>query len=337
MKTKILVTGAAGFIGFHLTRKLVNEGFEVVGIDALANGRSYELAVQRFKMLEEMPDLRLVNISISDAEELNKFFHAEKFDYVLHLAAQPGVRESFVNPGPCIQANVVCFGNMLEACRLTGVKHLVYASSSSVYGLSTALPWSSHASIGHPASLYAATKRANELMAHSYSHAYNLPTTGLRFFTVYGPWGRPDMAPMIFADAIRKGEPIKLFNFGNCSRDFTYVDDIVNGLRQVVMSPPVPNPDWDTHDADSATSSAPYAVYNIGKGHPESLLEFVDELEAALGKKAERILLPLQAGDVADTHAEVDPIFLSGPYKPVISLKEGVGRFAAWYKERYWN
>jgi UDP-glucuronate 4-epimerase len=332
---KVLITGAAGFIGYHTTKRLASEGIEVVGLDNLCSGVSFELKTGRLELLKGLEGFRFIQGDIADADALKALLKQEKFDAVLHLAAQPGVRESFVQPERCIQANVVGFGNMLEAARMVELPHLVYASSSSVYGLNEEMPWSTHAGTNHPASLYAATKKANELMAHSYSHVYKLPTTGLRFFTVYGPWGRPDMAPMLFAKAIIEGKPIQIFNYGQAQRDFTYVDDIVRGIRQILLEVPQSNSDWDSHRADPADSSAPYAVYNIGKGQPEELMVFVELLEKALGRQAEKIMMPMQPGDVVATYAEIDPLFESGPYKPVVSLEEGIPLFADWFLSRY--
>lgn len=332
---KVLVTGAAGFIGFHTTQRLIEDGFEVVGIDNLSENVSYELKMARHELLKPLPRFEFIKADISDGPFLKDLVKQGGFDSILHLAAQPGVRESFVQPERCIAANVVGFGNILEASRLAEIPHLVYASSSSVYGLNEEMPWSTHHGTNHPASLYAATKKSNELMAHCYSHVYGLPTTGLRFFTVYGPWGRPDMAPMLFASAILEDRPIKVFNHGNCLRDFTFVGDIVKGIRQILDEIPGSNAAFDPKHPDPAFSSAPYAVYNIGKGHPEQLMDFIGLLESALGKPAIKEMLPMQPGDVVATYAEIDPLFETGPYKPTTSLAEGIPIFAEWFKARY--
>jgi UDP-glucuronate 4-epimerase len=332
---KLLVTGAAGFIGSHATRDLVASGYEVVALDNMSSGPSFNLKEARLARLRELRELRFVRADITDGQALLRLFERERFDGVLNLAARPGVRDSLLEPALCIEANLVGFGHILEACRLTEVKHLVYASSSSVYGLNERLPWSTHAGTNHPASLYAATKKANELMAHSYSHVYRLPTTGLRFFTVYGPFGRPDMAPMLFATAIAEGRPIQLFNNGKAHRDFTYIGDVVRAIRLTISNPPAYDQNWNAHRADPASSSAPYQIFNVGKGHPESLFMFLEYLERYLGKRAERVMLPMQPGDVLATYAELDEDFPTGPYRPEVSLEEGVEKFAAWFNEYY--
>lgn len=332
---KILVTGAAGFIGAHLVRRLTDNGAEVVGVDNLTDYYDPQLKKDRLAHLAAGERFRHVNIDIADRPAMEKLFQDNSFDAVVNLAAQPGVRYSLINPYSYVDTNIVGFVNILEGCRHSGVKHLVYASSSSVYGANTRQPYSVHDNVDHPVSLYAASKKANELMAHTYSHLFGLPTTGLRFFTVYGPWGRPDMAPALFARAILAGEPINVFNNGNMERDFTYIDDIVEGVVRVIAKVPEPDPLWNGDLPDPATSYCPYRIYNIGNNDKEKLLHFIHVLEEALGRKADKNFLPMQPGDVPITYANVDDLKRDFGYKPATSLVEGVRKFVAWYKEYY--
>jgi UDP-glucuronate 4-epimerase len=332
---KILVTGAAGFIGAHLVRRLTDKGAEVVGIDNLTPYYDPQLKKDRLAHLATGERFHHVNIDIADRPAMEKLFSDNSFDAVVNLAAQPGVRYSLINPYSYVDTNIVGFVNILEGCRHSGVKHFVYASSSSVYGANTKHPYSVHDNVDHPVSLYAASKKANELMAHTYSHLFGLPTTGLRFFTVYGPWGRPDMAPALFAKAILAGEPINVFNNGNMERDFTYIDDIVEGVVRVIDKVPEPDPLWNGEAPDPATSYCPYRVYNIGNNNKEKLLHFIHILEEALGRKAEKNFLPMQPGDVPVTYANVDELKRDFGYQPATSLEEGVRKFVAWYKEYY--
>ena len=328
---KILVTGAAGFIGMHVAQILLARGDHVVGLDNLNDYYDPRLKHDRLARLTPHPGFRFVKLDVADRDGVGKLFAEEKFERVVHLAAQAGVRYSLVNPQAYIDSNVVGFTNILEGCRHHAVQHLTYASSSSVYGGNTAMPFSEHHNIDHPVSLYAATKKANELMAHSYSHLYGLPTTGLRFFTVYGPWGRPDMACFEFTRAILAGEPIRVFNHGRMSRDFTYIDDIVEALLAVLDAPPVAGDSG--HDASPATSRAAYRVLNIGSDAPVPLLEFIGAIERALGRRARLELQPMQPGDVPATHADVSLLqALPGAARPVTLLDEGVQRFVAWYR-----
>ncbi|MBP5187720.1 MAG: NAD-dependent epimerase [Fibrobacterales bacterium] len=328
---KILVTGAAGFIGAATSAALLDRGDEVVGFDNLNAYYSVELKKRRLALLEPNPGFRFVKADLADAKAIDALFAEEKFDAVVHLAAQAGVRHSLEAPQTYVDSNVTGTLNVLEACRFHPVRHLVYASSSSVYGANRVQPFSADHSVDHPVSLYAATKKCDELMAHTYSHLFGIPTTGLRFFTVYGPWGRPDMALFLFADAIEHGRPIRLFNHGDMRRDFTYVDDIVEGVVRVLDLPPA----RDEGDDDSKPSSAraPYRVLNIGRGEPTPLLRFVELLEENLGKKAERILEPMQPGDVPSTWADVEPLKKLTGFAPRVSVEEGVRRFAEWWKE----
>ena len=333
--SKILVTGAAGFIGFHLGKKLLAKGVEVVGLDNLNDYYDVNLKYARLKQLEECAGFRFVKMDLSDREGIAALFAAEKFDTVINLAAQAGVRYSLENPHAYIDSNISGFMNILEGCRHNAVKHLVYASSSSVYGANTSMPFSVHHNVDHPVSLYAATKKANELMAHTYSSLYGIPTTGLRFFTVYGPWGRPDMALFLFTKAILEGRPIDVFNFGKMQRDFTFVDDIVEGVIRVSEKVPRGNPAWCGASPDPGTSYAPYKIYNIGNNSPVELLRFIEVLEDALGKKAQKNMLPIQAGDVPATFADVDDLIADVGFKPATSIEDGIGRFVAWYREFY--
>lgn len=332
---KILVTGAAGFIGAHLVRRLADKDAEVVGIDNLTDYYDPQLKKDRLAYLATGPKFRFINIDIADRQAMEKLFQEHSFDAVVNLAAQPGVRYSLINPYSYVDTNIVGFVNILEGCRHSGVKHFVYASSSSVYGANTRHPYSIHDNVDHPLSLYAASKKANELMAHTYSHLFGLPTTGLRFFTVYGPWGRPDMAPVLFAKAILAGEPINVFNNGNMERDFTYIDDIVEGVVRVIDKVPEPDPQWNGDSPDPATSYCPYRIYNIGNNKKEKLLHFIHVLEDNLGRKAEKNFLPMQPGDVQVTYADVDELIRDFDYKPATSLEDGVRKFVEWYKDYY--
>ena len=332
---KILVTGAAGFIGMTTSLRLLARGDEVVGLDNMNDYYEVSLKENRLKRLTALPGFRFVKLDVGDRAGMEKLFADEKFDKVIHLAAQAGVRYSLQNPHAYIDSNLVGFTNILEGCRHNKVQHLVYASSSSVYGGNTKMPFSEHDSVDHPVSLYAATKKANELMAHTYSHLYGLPTTGLRFFTVYGPWGRPDMALFLFTKAILEGRPIDVFNHGNMKRDFTYVDDIVEGVIRVMDRNAAANVDYDPIAADPATSNAPYRVFNIGNNNPVQLLDFIGAIESALGMKAEKRLLPLQDGDVPATYANTDLLNDWVGFVPGTTVQEGVGRFIAWYREYY--
>jgi len=332
---KILVTGAAGFIGMTTSLRLLARGDEVVGLDNLNDYYEVSLKENRLKRLTALPGFRFVKLDVGDRAGMEKLFAEEKFDKVIHLAAQAGVRYSIQNPHAYVDSNLVGFINVLEGCRHNQVQHLVYASSSSVYGGNTKMPFSEHDSVDHPVSLYAATKKANELMAHTYSHLYSLPTTGLRFFTVYGPWGRPDMALFLFTKAILEGRPIDVFNHGNMKRDFTYIDDIVEGVIRVMDRTAAANPEYDPIAADPATSNVPYRVFNIGNNNPVQLLDFIGAIENALGMKAEKRLLPLQDGDVPATYANTDLLNDWVGFVPGTSVEDGVGRFVSWYRDYY--
>jgi UDP-glucuronate 4-epimerase len=332
---KILVTGAAGFIGMTTSLRLLARGDKVVGLDNLNDYYEVSLKENRLKRLTCQPGFRFVKLDVADRPGMEKLFAEEKFDKVIHLAAQAGVRYSLQNPHAYVDSNIVGFVNILEGCRHNAVKHLVYASSSSVYGGNTRMPFSEHDSVDHPVSLYAATKKANELMAHTYSHLYGLPTTGLRFFTVYGPWGRPDMALFLFTKAILEGRPIDVFNYGKMQRDFTYVDDIVEGVIRVTDRIAEPNPAYLSDEADPATSNVPYRVFNIGNHNPVPLMDFIGAIEEALGRTAEKNLLPLQDGDVPATYADTALLDEWVGFAPATSVKEGVGRFIAWYRDYY--
>jgi len=328
---KVLVTGSAGFIGSALSIKLLKRGDIVVGIDNHNNYYDPKLKEARLARHCEHLNYTHIRMSIENREAMIQLFEDEKFDGVVNLAAQAGVRYSIENPLAYIDTNLVGFSHVLEGCRQNKVGHLVYASSSSIYGLNTKQPFSTHDSANHPISLYAATKKANELMAHTYSHLYNLPTTGLRFFTVYGPYDRPDMALQKFTRAIMNDEPITVYNFGNHRRDFTYIDDIVEGIIRVLDKPATPNLNWDSNNPDPSSSIAPYSVYNIGNNNPVELMDYIEALESSLGKKAEKELLPLQPGDVPHTYADVDDLVKDFGYKPSMSVKQGVKHFADWY------
>jgi UDP-glucuronate 4-epimerase len=330
---KILVTGAAGFIGYHVSRNLIHRGDEVVGLDNLNDYYDVNLKLARLAQIESHPNFTFVKADLADRPAIEAVFKAHPFDAVINLAAQAGVRYSLENPQAYIDSNIVGFTNILECCRHHQIGHLVYASSSSVYGMNSAMPFSIHDNVDHPISLYAASKKANELMAHTYSHLFGLPTTGLRFFTVYGPWGRPDMALFLFTKAILAGEPIKVFNNGEMLRDFTYIDDIVQGVIRVMDKPATPNPAWDGAAPDPGTSSAPYRLFNIGNNNPVKLLDFVTAIEDALGMKAQKELLPMQPGDVAQTYANVDDLVEAVDYRPQTPLEHGVNEFIDWYRE----
>ena len=330
---KVLVTGAAGFIGFHVCQRLLARGDEVVGLDNINDYYDVNLKLARLARLQPLAGFSFARLDLQEREALEALFREHRFAAVINLAAQAGVRYSLENPRAYIDSNIVGFTNILECCRHHDIGHLVYASSSSVYGMNTSMPFSIHDNVDHPISLYAASKKANELMAHTYSHLFGLPTTGLRFFTVYGPWGRPDMALFLFTRAILAGEPIKVFNNGRMQRDFTYIDDIVEGVVRVMDKTATPNPDWDGARPDPGTSSAPYRLYNIGNNNPVELSEFIDAIEQALGKQARRELLPMQPGDVAATFADIDDLEADVGYRPATPLREGIGRFVAWYLE----
>lgn len=332
---RILVTGAAGFIGSHLAQRLLARGDMVVGLDNLNDYYDVSLKESRLKTLKNKKNFTFVKLDIADRQGVQAFFAERQFDVVINLAAQAGVRYSLTNPHAYVDANLVGFMNILEGCRHRQVGHLVYASSSSVYGANTSMPFSVHDNIDHPVSLYAASKKANELMAHTYSHLYGLPTTGLRFFTVYGPWGRPDMALFLFTRAILAGEPIDVFNFGRMRRDFTYIDDIIEGVVRVADRPAPPDPDWSGDHPDPGSSAAPYRVYNIGNNNPVELMSLIDTLEQALGKKAEKNMLPIQPGDVPATWADVDALIEDVGFKPATPIEVGVEKFVAWYKNYY--
>ena len=332
---KVLVTGVAGFIGFNLTARLLREGVNVCGIDNLNDYYDVNLKKTRLSIIGKDPKFEFLLNDLSDREKIKKLFETHQFDYVINLAAQAGVRYSIENPASYIDSNLVGFGNILEGCRHSGVKHLVYASSSSVYGLNTNMPFSVRHNVDHPISLYAASKKANELMAHTYSYLYNLPTTGLRFFTVYGPWGRPDMALFLFTKAILNNEPIKVFNNGDMQRDFTYIDDIVEGVVRVMNTIPEADPDWTSDKPNPSSSCVPYKLYNIGNNQPVALMAFIEAIEKAIGKKAVKEYLPLQAGDVPATYADVNDLIKDTGFKPATSIVEGINNFVKWYKEYY--
>jgi UDP-glucuronate 4-epimerase len=330
---KVLVTGTAGFIGNALALRLLARGDDVVGIDNLNDYYDVRLKCARLARIQSNSRFTEERINLEDRAAIEQVFAKHRPQRVVHLAAQAGVRYSLENPQAYIDSNLVGFANILEGCRHNRVEHLVYASSSSVYGANTTMPFSVHHSVDHPVSLYAATKKANELMAHAYSHLYELPTTGLRFFTVYGPWGRPDMALFLFTKKILAGEPIDVYNFGKCRRDFTYIDDIVEGVVRTSESIPGPDPHWSGAAPDCATSHAPYRVYNIGNHQPVALLYFIEVLEDCLGRKATKNLLPLQPGDVPETYADVDDLMRDVGFKPDTSIETGIARFVEWYKE----
>ncbi len=332
---KILVTGAAGFIGFHTARALLDRGDQVVGLDNLNDYYDVTLKEARLAQLEGRNGFNFAKNDLADRTAMEDLFAREKFDRVIHLAAQAGVRYSIENPHAYVSSNLTGFMNILEGCRHNGVEHLVYASSSSVYGANTAKPFSIHQNVDHPLSLYAATKKSNELMAHTYAHLYELPVTGLRFFTVYGPWGRPDMALFLFTRKILAGEPIDVFNNGEHARDFTYIDDIVEGLVRSVDRVAVTNEDWNGASPDPGTSLGPYRLYNIGNNDPVQLMDYIACIEKALGMKAEKKFLPLQPGDVPETYADIDDLRRDIGYQPATKLEDGIAKFVEWYREYY--
>lgn len=347
---KILITGTAGFIGFHLALKLVLEGHEIVGIDNINDYYDPELKFARLlecgiekvnvnwhreTISKKYPNYRFIRMNIENKGELMALCAREQFDVIVHLAAQAGVRYSILNPDAYAQSNLLSFLNILEVSRHNPVKHLVYASSSSVYGLNSTMPFSVHDNVDHPVSLYAASKKANELMAHTYSHLYRIPTSGLRFFTVYGPWGRPDMAYFLFADAITKGKPIQVFNHGKMKRDFTYIDDIVQGIVNVMNKPATPDENWNSADPDPSRSTAPYRIYNIGNNNPVELMSFIQEIEKNMGRKAVMQMKEMQDGDVAATWANVDDLINNFNYKPSTKLETGIKNFVEWFNHYY--
>lgn len=332
---RYFVTGAAGFIGFHLSKRLLKEGCQVIGLDNLNDYYDVNLKRARLDILKQEGNFQFIYANLEDKDAIDKVFKEYKINIVVNLAAQAGVRYSLKNPYAYIQSNIVGFMNILEACRHNKVEHLVYASSSSVYGSNGKMPFSTSDNVDHPISLYAATKKSNELMAHTYSHLYGIPTTGLRFFTVYGPWGRPDMALFLFTKAILNDEPIKVFNYGKMERDFTYVDDIIEGVIRVMANPPKLNKNFNKLNPNPSTSFAPYKIYNIGNNHPVKLVDFIETLERHLGKKAKKEYLPLQAGDVPKTYADVDDLVRDVGFKPNTSIDEGIRKFVEWYREFY--
>jgi len=333
----ILVTGAAGFIGFHLSKRLLENGFHVTGIDNMNDYYDVSLKDARLNELKPYPNFSFFKADMADLNAMEKIFKDTPFDVVVNLAAQAGVRYSLKNPHAYVNANIVGFVNILECCRHNKIRHLVFASSSSVYGANTKMPFSVHHNVDHPVSLYAATKKANELMAHTYSHLYGLNCTGLRFFTVYGPWGRPDMALFLFTRAILEGKSIKVFNHGKMKRDFTYIDDIIEGVVRVMAKLPEPNPAWSGDKPDPGTSYVPYKIYNIGNNNPVELMRFIEVIEDNLGKKAEKEFLELQPGDVVSTYADVDDLINDVGFKPDTPIETGIERFVSWYKKYYEN
>jgi UDP-glucuronate 4-epimerase len=335
LKEHVLVTGAAGFIGFHLSKRLCEEGYTVTGLDNLNEYYEPSLKEARLEIIRRFSNFTFQRIDLTNKSSLDQLFVQHRFHYVVNLAAQAGVRYSLSHPYAYLESNVHGFLNILEACRHHPPKHLVYASSSSVYGANQSLPFSVHDNVDHPLALYAASKKANELMAHAYSNLYNLPTTGLRFFTVYGPYGRPDMALFIFTKAIQEGQPIDVYNFGKMKRDFTYVDDIVEGMVRILLKIPEGNTSWDAHHPDPASSFAPYRIFNIGNHQPVELLTFIKVLEEKLGKKAVMNFLPLKDGDVKETYADMADLEALIAFQPGTSINEGIGKFVDWYKEYY--
>ena len=330
-----LVTGAAGFIGFHLSKRLLDEGYRVVGVDNLNEYYDPQLKQDRLAILKAYPAFSFHRTDLAHNSELETIFRENTIEVVVNLAAQAGVRYSLTNPHAYVESNLVGFVNLLECCRHHGVKHLVFASSSSVYGANTNMPFSVHHNVDHPVSLYAATKKANELMAHTYSHLFKMACTGLRFFTVYGPWGRPDMALFLFTKAILDGKPIDVFNHGKMKRDFTYIDDIVEGVVRVMKNSPEPNPAWSGDSPDPGTSYVRYKLYNIGNNQPIELLDFISAIESALGKTATKNFMDLQPGDVPATYADVDDLIRDVGFKPETSIEKGIGKFVEWYKGYY--
>jgi UDP-glucuronate 4-epimerase len=347
---KILITGTAGFIGFHLANKLIERGDEVIGLDCINDYYDINLKYDRLALAgiqketikngvvvksERHKNYSFVKLNLEDKEGIDRLFQEEKFDKVCNLAAQAGVRYSLINPHAYVQSNIIGFVNILEACRHNNVKHLAYASSSSVYGLNKSMPFSTSDNVDHPVSLYAASKKSNELMAHTYSHLFGIPTTGLRFFTVYGPWGRPDMALFLFTKAILENQPIKVFNHGKMVRDFTYIDDIVEGVIRVIDNPPKGNEQWKGESPDPSTSPAPYKVYNIGNNNPIKLMDFIEAIEKALGKTAEKNMMPIQPGDVEATYANVEDLVANLDYKPDTGITSGINNFVSWYRNYF--
>ena len=332
---KVLVTGAAGFVGFYVVQKLISNQVEVVGLDNVNDYYDVALKESRLQKLNALDGFEFVKLDLADGNSIRDLFVAQKFEQVIHLGAQAGVRYSIENPTAYSDSNLIGHLNILEACRHNQVEHLIYASSSSVYGLNNKTPFSTKDSVDHPVSLYAATKKANELMSHTYSHLYGLPTTGLRFFTVYGPWGRPDMAYFKFTKAILNGDSIDVYNNGNLSRDFTYIDDIVEGVVRIANVIPSKDKSWTVENGDPASSSAPYAIYNIGNGSPVNLMEFIRCIESELGIEAKKNYLPMQMGDVYTTYADVESLFNTIDYKPKTNINDGVANFINWYKEFY--
>ena len=329
----ILVTGAAGFIGFHVVQRLLSSGRDVVGLDSVNDYYDPRLKEARVDILKRQPNFTFVKFNLSDRERTRSLFQQHRFPVVIHLAAQAGVRYSLENPHAYIDANIEGFMNVLEGCRHNDCKHLLFASSSSVYGANTKLPFSVQDNVDHPIRLYAASKKANELMAHAYSHSYRIPTTGLRFFTVYGPWYRPDMALFVFAKAILEGTPIKLFNHGNMRRDFTYIDDVVQAIVRLMDRPPQGNPKWSGDKPDPATSAAPWKIYNIGNNRPEELMHVVSLLEKEFGRTAIKEMLPVQPGDVPATYADIEDLAREIGFRPATTIEDGIGRFAKWFRD----
>jgi UDP-glucuronate 4-epimerase len=331
----VLVTGAAGFIGFHVAQRLLESGREVVGLDILNNYYDPKLKEARLDILRRHPNFSFVKLDLTDRATIKLLFEQHRFPVVVHLAAQAGVRYSLENPHAYVDANIEGFANLLEGCRHNHCKHLLFASSSSVYGANTKLPFSVQDNVDHPISLYAASKKANELMAHAYSHLYGIPATGLRFFTVYGPWGRPDMAMFIFAKAILSGTPIRLFNHGNMRRDFTYIDDVSNAIVRLMDLPPRGNPNWSGDRPDPGSSVAPWKIYNIGNNNPEELMHVVSLLEREFGRAAVKEMLPMQPGDVPATYADVEDLARDIGFKPSTTIEDGIARFAEWYRDHH--
>jgi UDP-glucuronate 4-epimerase len=335
MNRKVLVTGAAGFIGFHLCKRLLERGEYVFGLDNLNDYYDVGLKIDRLKQIEGKNNFKFIKIDLADQSSVTELFSKDRFDIVVNLAAQAGVRYSLVNPHAYIENNITGFLNVLEGCRHHQVKHLVFASSSSVYGANTKMPFSVHHNVDHPVSLYGATKKANELMAHAYSNLFEIPCTGLRFFTVYGPWGRPDMVLFLFTKAILEGKPIDVFNYGKMQRDFTYIDDIIEGVVRVMDKIPKPSSDWNSANPDPGSGRGPYRLYNIGNNNPVDLMRFIEILEDCLGKKTGKNLLPMQPGDVPATYADVDDLVKDVSFKPATPLEAGVKRFVDWYRSYY--
>jgi UDP-glucuronate 4-epimerase len=331
----VLVTGAAGFIGFHLSKRLIENGYQVLGLDNLNDYYDITLKESRLTILQALPEFRFEKLDLTNKEEIDLLFSDVKFDFVINLAAQAGVRYSLTNPYAYLDSNLTGFLNILEACRHYPPQHLIYASSSSVYGANRKMPFSVHDNVDHPLALYAASKKANELMAHAYSNLYQLPTTGLRFFTVYGPYGRPDMALFIFTKAILEGQPIEIYNHGKMKRDFTYVDDIVEAIVRLMPKPPQGNKNWSGQSPDPATSFAPYQIFNIGNNQPVDLSYFIEVIEKELGKEAIKKLMPLQDGDVPETYADISDLQREIGFKPTTTIEAGISKFVQWYKDYY--